>query len=79
MTVAITDYYLHNVSDPNKVSKSALEQAGYSCCTLPPNYNFRKAYVTAVELVGSKNFLTIDSDLFWFQSAALAVQFRLML
>jgi len=79
MTVSITDYYLNNVGDPTKVSTAGLNAAGYSYCKLPRDFDFRRAYVTAQNLVGSKNFLTMDANMFWFENAALAVQFRLLL
>jgi hypothetical protein len=79
MTLSVTDYYLFNVNNPDKISSQGLTEAGYSGCKRPPTCVFRKAYLTAIDLVGSKNFLVIDTDMFWFESDAIAVQFRLML
>jgi hypothetical protein len=79
MTLLITDYYLLNVNDPTKVSSKGLTDAGYTSCQRPASCDFRKAYLIATDLVGSKNFLTINTDMFWFESAAVAVQFRLLL
>jgi hypothetical protein len=78
MNQMITEYYRANARTPELIANEALTAKGYAGCVIPSDYNFRKAYVIAIEFVGHQNFVARDRE-FWFESAALAMQYRLML
>lgn len=78
MTQSIIEYYKQHARDPEMMSPEAMQKQGFACCMLPKGYNFRTAYSAAVEFVGSRHFVPHNLQ-FWFESDALAVQFRLML
>jgi hypothetical protein len=66
MNQMITEYYRANARTPELIANEALTAKGYA------------AYVIAIEFVGHQNFVARDRE-FWFESAALAMQYRLML
>jgi hypothetical protein len=78
MNQTITEYYLTNARTPELITSEVLIAKGYAGCSIPSDYNFRTAYMLALEFVGPLNFVVRDRE-FWFESAALAMQYRLTL
>lgn len=79
MATSIRQYVLNNIGEAEAFTVEALTSAGYHQCLFSEDIDYTNAYHKALELVGLEHFIAYGYQDFWFEDAALAIQFKLSL